>query len=160
MGRIEAAAMVASKEPPELVLPRLRWVPWIGPLLARVLPPRVHRGVVLSYDEFRPFRAEWEDTWDRVAKGEELSEEEFEGVVVRFLRAQRLPVRPILSLPGSVLTEVLEDLFLCQTRANLPRAVGEVMERVIRERRTGKVSHGKGPERKRRRRPAQNQTRS
>lgn len=124
------------------MLPRLRWVPVIGPFLARVLPPKVHRGIVLSYDEFRPFREEWEESWAKATTGE-LKEEEFQVSVARFLKAQRLPVRAIFSLPGTVLTEVLEELFLCQTRSNLPREMTEIMEKEIAKRRTGQASRGR-----------------
>lgn len=140
--------MAASKKPPVIMLPRMRWVWWIGPWLARVLPARKHTGVVLSYDEFRPLREEWEESWKKASAGD-LSEEDFKPLVIRFLKAQRLPVRPIMSLPGSILTEVLEDLFICQSRGNLPAQMVDVMEREIRKRRTGKAS----PTRARKTRP-------
>lgn len=149
MAMTNAAAMAASAEPPELKLPRLRWVPWLGPLLAEILPPKVHRGIVLSYSEFAPFRNEFEASWKKAAAGD-LSEDEFKETVVRFIKAQRLPVRPILSLPGSVLTEVIEDLFLCQSRPNLPAQMVEIMEREFLRRRTGQASPGKARRTRRR----------
>ena len=136
---IDADALASAYEPPVVVLPRLAWLPLVGGLLSRVLPPKRHVGRVLSYQEFQPFQRAFVKATrlecDRCGAPEPecacpeelreirsaMTEEESERVFRRFIRAQGLPVRPMLALPFGALYEVLEELFTLQTRANLPR---------------------------------------
>lgn len=135
----DANAMAKAIQPPSVVLPRGSGVPLIGRWLARVLPPKVFTGRVLSYAEFMPFQDRFADALavDCVTCGEELmrcrcpddkrapvpryDEKEFEPLCIEFLRAQGLPAAKVFRLPGVVLNEVMRELFLIQTRANLPR---------------------------------------
>ena len=57
-----------------------------------------------------------------------FTEEAWVKVCEGFIMAQGFPLGPMFALPGSVLVEVMEELFLCQTRANLPRKVTEKMD--------------------------------
>ncbi|MHC4647629.1 MAG: hypothetical protein ACYTBJ_19355 [Planctomycetota bacterium] len=70
--------------------------------------------------------------------GRAFNEEEWAEVCKDFIGAQGLPVRGVMMLPGSVLLEVMQELFLFQTGANSPR---QVMERMVQM--SGKGSRSK-----------------
>lgn len=144
MATTDAAALARSKERPSVILPRWRWVPWVGPVLARVLPPKTHHGITLSYDEFVPFRDAWLEEMKKLQAGEG-DEDSFREMVSDFLRAQRLPVRDIFALPGAPLQTVIEDLFLYQSRMNLAAPIFESLMGEVQRNRTGNPSPGKGP---------------
>lgn len=140
----DASSMAQAISPPEVILPRLRWVPLVGRVLSQLLPPRRHVGRVLSWQEFFPFQQAFILAQQMICEGcgQQLHQEDGEWVgcgcavenprprsrmdpgdfvklTQRFLRAQGIPWRPILTLPGSVLFEVISSFFALQTRANL-----------------------------------------
>ena len=59
--------------------------------------------------------------------GKHYTEDEWAEVCIGFVKAQGLPVRAIFSLPGMILLEVMQELFLFQTGMNSPRIVMEKM---------------------------------
>ena len=59
--------------------------------------------------------------------GKAYTEEEWFEICVGFVKVQGLPVRALFRLPGMVLLEVMEALFLFQTGINSPRKVMEKM---------------------------------
>lgn len=135
--------MARAVRPPEVVLPRLGWLPLVGPLCARVLPPRRHRGRVLSWQEFEPFKLAFSRVFTCSACGRQRKEcecapevaakdrptdEEAAELLQRFVKAQGLPWLPLTALPGAVMDEVLAELFTSQTRANLPRRTSRRMD--------------------------------
>lgn len=141
---VDAAALARAFEPPVVVLPRLAWVPVIGRLLARILPPKRHVGRVLSALEFQPFQAAFARafTFECVTCGKRktacecpperrdhrspMPDEELGRLCRDFIRAQGFPVNGLMALPGSALDQVMQELFICQTRANLPRRTADL----------------------------------
>ena len=145
---VDASSMAQAIKPPETTLPRLRWVPLVGKWLSQLLPPRRHVGRVLSWQEYYPFQQIFGDAQVIICDGCEetlldvskenhppewkgctcdgapaprskVEPQKFLKVTKAFLRAQGIPWRPVLNLPGKVMFEVMADFFALQTRANL-----------------------------------------
>ena len=85
--------------------------------------------------------------------GKAYTEEEWAEICVGFVKVNGLPVRAMFNLPGMILLEVMEALFLFQTGINSPRKVMEKMSQM-----SGTASQSKAEEmpRKERRQPAEN----